>query len=80
MPVERLLDEDGADLVALTREIAAKELAPYVDAAERDATFPREAFRTLGRAGLLGPRKKRAKTNIEVRTTTRNADNSRRTM
>lgn len=54
MPVERLLDEDGADLVALTREIAAKELAPYVDAAERDATFPREAFRTLGRAGLLG--------------------------
>ncbi|MFC6715256.1 acyl-CoA dehydrogenase family protein [Branchiibius cervicis] len=54
MPVERLLDEDGVDLVALTREIAAKELAPYVDAAERDATFPREAFRTLGRAGLLG--------------------------
>ena len=54
MPVERLLDEDEADLVALTREIAAKELAPYVDAAERDATFPREAFRTLGRAGLLG--------------------------
>lgn len=54
MPVERLLDDDAADLLALTRDIAAKELAPYVDAAERDATFPRGAFRTLGRAGLLG--------------------------
>ncbi|PWJ26539.1 hypothetical protein ATK17_2703 [Branchiibius hedensis] len=54
MPVERLLDDDAADLVALTRDIAAKELAPYVDEAEREATFPRERFRTLGRAGLLG--------------------------
>lgn len=54
MPVERLLDDDATDLVALTRQIAAKELSPYVDAAERDATFPRDVFRTLGRAGLLG--------------------------
>lgn len=54
MVVERLLDDDAADLLALTRDIAAKELAPYVDEAEREATFPRERFRTLGRAGLLG--------------------------
>ena len=54
MSVERLLDDDAADLLALTREIAAKELSPYVDEAEREARFPREAFRTLGRAGLLG--------------------------
>ncbi|KYH44861.1 acyl-CoA dehydrogenase family protein [Branchiibius sp. NY16-3462-2] len=54
MAVERLLDDDAADLLALTQEIAAKELAPYVDEAEREARFPREAFRTLGRAGLLG--------------------------
>lgn len=54
MAVERLLDDDAADLLALTREIAAKELAPYVDDAEREARFPREAFRTLGGAGLLG--------------------------
>lgn len=54
MAVERLLDDDAADLLALTREIAAKELAPYVDEAEREARFPREAFRTLGGAGLLG--------------------------
>ena len=41
------------ELIELAREIADKELRPAVDAAERDGTFPREAFRTLGRAGLL---------------------------
>lgn len=55
MPVERLMPtEESADLIALTRDIVDRELRPRVDEAERSATFPREVFRTLGRAGLLG--------------------------
>src|SRR5690554_997097 len=55
MTVERLLpSEEAQDLIDLTRQIAQAELAPYVSEAERTATFPREAFRTLGQAGLLG--------------------------
>jgi len=46
--------EESADLIDLTRAIVDKELRPAVDEADRTATFPREAFRTLGRAGLLG--------------------------
>jgi len=42
------------ELLELTRELAEKELRPQVDSAERDGIFPREAFRLLGRAGLLG--------------------------
>ena len=42
------------ELLELTRELAGKELQPAVDAAERAGTFPREAFRLLGRSGLLG--------------------------
>ena len=59
--------EIGHDLIELTREIAAKELRPKVDEAERSAApeaagartggaddaFPREVFRTLGDAGLM---------------------------
>ena len=58
MPVDRLLPtEEGADLIALVREIAEKELRPRVDqveaqAATRDA-FPREIFRMFGAAGLM---------------------------
>ncbi|WUI02682.1 acyl-CoA dehydrogenase family protein [Spirillospora sp. NBC_00431] len=54
MPVTRQLPTPEAeDLLALAREIAAKELAPRAADAERTGTFPREAFTTLGRAGLL---------------------------
>ncbi len=54
MPATRLMPtDDAADLIELTREICRKELAPHVDEAERARTFPQEAFRTLGRAGLL---------------------------
>jgi alkylation response protein AidB-like acyl-CoA dehydrogenase len=42
------------ELLDLAREIADKELRPAVDAAEREARFPREAFRLLGASGLLG--------------------------
>ncbi|MWA01695.1 acyl-CoA dehydrogenase [Actinomadura sp. LD22] len=54
MPATRHLPtSESEDLLALAREIAAKELAPRVADAERTGTFPREVFTTLGRAGLL---------------------------
>ena len=46
--------EESEDLIALTRDLVDKELRPKVDEAERSASFPREVFTTLGRAGLLG--------------------------
>ncbi|MCW2781767.1 MAG: acyl-CoA dehydrogenase [Marmoricola sp.] len=45
--------EESTDLIELTRSIVAKELRPKVNEAEATATFPREVFHTLGRAGLL---------------------------
>jgi len=54
MPAVRLLPtEDARDLLDLTREICAKDLAPYVDEMERAAEFPRDTFRLLGKTGLL---------------------------
>jgi alkylation response protein AidB-like acyl-CoA dehydrogenase len=46
-------DEETRALFELTRELADQVLRPKVDAAERDELFPRDAFRVLGRAGLL---------------------------
>jgi alkylation response protein AidB-like acyl-CoA dehydrogenase len=55
--VERLLpqDDDGVAeaLLELTREIAAKELAPQVHEAEERGEFPEAAYRMLGKSGLL---------------------------
>lgn len=52
--VVRLLPtEEAHELIGLTRELVASELAPAVTQAEHDGVFPREVFRTLGRAGLL---------------------------
>ena len=55
--VDRLLptDDDGVAeaLLELTREIAAKELAPQVQEAEERAEFPEAAYRLLGKSGLL---------------------------
>ncbi len=53
--VQRLLpDTESQDLLALAREIAHDELAPLAAEYEEKETFPREQFRVLGRAGLLG--------------------------
>lgn len=53
--VTRILPTDEAySLLELTRELADGELAGRVDEFEARAEFPREAVRTLGRAGLLG--------------------------
>ncbi|KRC65059.1 acyl-CoA dehydrogenase [Aeromicrobium sp. Root236] len=54
MPATRLMpSEESSDLIGLTRDIVAKELAPKVAEIEASGEFPREVFRTLGRAGLL---------------------------
>jgi len=53
--VERLLPTDEAEeLLALTHELARKELAPKVAEAEEKAEFPADAYALLGRSGLLG--------------------------
>ncbi len=55
MPVDRELPTPEAhDLIALTRELADAELAPKAAQYEREERFPREVFRVLGDAGLLG--------------------------
>ena len=52
--VDRLLPTEEAEaLLELTREIATKELAPQVAAMEEAATFPADAYRLLGKSGLL---------------------------
>jgi len=54
MPATRLMPTDeSADLIDLTRDIVAKEIAPRVDADDAAGKFPRDVFTTLGRAGLL---------------------------
>jgi alkylation response protein AidB-like acyl-CoA dehydrogenase len=53
--VDRILpSEDAHDLLDLTRELAARELAPRAADFEARGEFPREVLRTLGRSGLLG--------------------------
>ncbi|NUR99687.1 MAG: acyl-CoA dehydrogenase [Kribbellaceae bacterium] len=55
MAVDRLLPtEESEDLLALVRDLCEHELAPHAAHAEETETFPRDAFRTLGKAGLLG--------------------------
>jgi alkylation response protein AidB-like acyl-CoA dehydrogenase len=55
MAVDRLLPTDeSVDLLALVRDLCEHELAPHAAHAEETETFPRAAFRTLGKAGLLG--------------------------
>jgi alkylation response protein AidB-like acyl-CoA dehydrogenase len=55
VPVDRELPtQEAADLIALTRDLADAELAPRAAEYEREERFPREVFRKLGDAGLLG--------------------------
>src|SRR5665647_245317 len=54
MSAERLMaTEESQDLIDLTRQICADQLAPIVSAAEEAAQFPRDTFALLGRSGLL---------------------------
>ena len=55
MTVDRVLPTDeGAELIALVREIAQGELAPRAAEAEAQGRFSRDAFQLLGDAGVLG--------------------------
>ncbi|KRF21184.1 acyl-CoA dehydrogenase [Nocardioides sp. Soil797] len=55
MPASRALPtEEAADLLRLVRDLATKELLPRAAEDEATETFPRDIFRLLGRAGLLG--------------------------
>ncbi len=55
MAVERELPTDEAKaLLDLARDLAVNELAPNAAGYEERGEFPREVFRTLGAAGLLG--------------------------
>jgi alkylation response protein AidB-like acyl-CoA dehydrogenase len=55
MSARRVLPTDeAADLLELVRDLASRELAPRVAAAEASETFPRDVFRLLGRTGVLG--------------------------
>jgi alkylation response protein AidB-like acyl-CoA dehydrogenase len=55
MPASRVLpSEEAVDLLRLVRDLATRELLPQVAEAEATETFPREAFRLLGQAGVLG--------------------------
>jgi len=55
MPASRFLPTpEAADLIRLVRDLCTKELAPRVAQDEATETFPRDIFRLLGRAGLLG--------------------------
>ena len=55
MAVHRTTPTPEAEpLFDLVRDLAAKEVAPHAAAMEEAGEFPREVFRTLGRAGLLG--------------------------
>jgi len=53
--VDRMLPTaEATELLTLTRELADAELAPIAAACEADERYPREVFKTLGSAGLLG--------------------------
>ena len=55
LTVNREFSSDASnDLLRTVREICDNELAPRVVEAEESGTFPREVFKTLGAAGLLG--------------------------
>jgi alkylation response protein AidB-like acyl-CoA dehydrogenase len=55
MTARRLLPTDEAtDLLKLVRDLATRELLPQSASVEARSEFPRESFRLLGRAGLLG--------------------------
>ncbi|MDQ6649528.1 MAG: acyl-CoA dehydrogenase family protein [Actinomycetota bacterium] len=55
MPVDRMLPSAEAEaLLELTRDLATAEVAPRAAEHEAHSRFPRELFRTLGKAGLLG--------------------------
>ena len=54
MPGHLGLSDEQSALLDLVRDIARREIAPNADELERAGAFPRAAFDSLGKAGLLG--------------------------
>ena len=55
MTVQRLLPTSEArELIELVRDVSDRELLPVAATHEREERFPRQVFRTLGKAGILG--------------------------
>ncbi|MEV6011360.1 acyl-CoA dehydrogenase family protein [Streptomyces sp. NPDC051976] len=52
--VRHLPTEEARDLLALTRDLAQREIAPVAAAEEDAGHFPRETFALIGETGLLG--------------------------
>ncbi|NJP44168.1 acyl-CoA dehydrogenase family protein [Actinacidiphila epipremni] len=52
--IRQLPTEEARDLLALTRDLARREIAPAAAADEDAGRFPRETFTLIGEAGLLG--------------------------
>jgi alkylation response protein AidB-like acyl-CoA dehydrogenase len=52
--VRQLPTEEARDLLALTRDLAQREIAPAAAGEEEAGRFPRETFTLIGEAGLLG--------------------------
>jgi alkylation response protein AidB-like acyl-CoA dehydrogenase len=52
--VRQLPTQEARDLLALTRDLAQREIAPRAAAQEEAGHFPRETFALIGEAGLLG--------------------------
>jgi alkylation response protein AidB-like acyl-CoA dehydrogenase len=54
-PVDRRLPtEESRELLTLVRDLAAREIRPPAAAEEEAGHFPRDTFRLIGKAGLLG--------------------------
>jgi hypothetical protein len=55
MPVQRLMPTtESADLIELVRDLRVAHLDPIAAQHEERSEFPRETFRLLGKAGILG--------------------------
>lgn len=52
--VRQFPTEEARDLLALTRDLAQREIAPAAAAEEDASHFPRDTFTLIGEAGLLG--------------------------
>jgi alkylation response protein AidB-like acyl-CoA dehydrogenase len=53
-PQRHLPTDEARELLALTREIAQREIAPQAAEEEDAGRFPRDTFALIGEAGLLG--------------------------
>ncbi|MFI1098081.1 acyl-CoA dehydrogenase family protein [Streptomyces sp. NPDC020917] len=53
-PHRHLPTDEARELLALTRDIAQREIAPQASAEEDAGRFPRQTFALIGEAGLLG--------------------------